>query len=156
MKTTIRTYSHNEELISERRDHIAQSVAPLFVKKGYDRTSIREIAKACRMSMGALYYYVGSKEDVLQIMMDYDLHLYADFLKEIVSSVDTLRPTDALVKAIDQFFRATAAAQDFVLFFYHETKSLQPSAREIIMERERSLVTQFEKVPKSGLFHGGV
>ena len=67
----MRTFSSNEGLVSERREHIAKSVAPLFVKKGYGQTSIREIARACEMSMGHLYYYIGSKEDVLQIMMDY-------------------------------------------------------------------------------------
>jgi AcrR family transcriptional regulator len=150
----IRTYSHNKELVSERREHIARSVAPLFVKKGYGHTSIREIAQACGMSMGHLYYYIGGKDDVLQIMMDYDLHLYSDFIKQIVISFESLPPTDALVKTIDQFFRATDAASDFTLFFYQETKSLQPDARKIIMDRERGLVAEFENLLRRGCYSG--
>jgi AcrR family transcriptional regulator len=146
MKGSIRTYSSNKDLVSERREHIAKSVAPLLVKKGYGQTSIREIAIACGMSMGHLYYYIGGKEDVLEIMMDYDLHLYTDFVRQIVSSFEALSPTDALVKTIDGFFRAMDAASDFTLFFYQETKNLQPDARKIIMDRERSLVLEFEKL----------
>ena len=146
MGTGIRTFSSNEGLVSERREHIAKSVAPLFVRKGYGQTSIREIAKACGMSMGHLYYYIGGKEDVLQIMMDYDLHFYVNLVKKIISSSRYLSPTEALVTVIDQFFRATDAASDFTLFFYQETKNLQPDARKIIMDRERSLVLEFEKL----------
>jgi AcrR family transcriptional regulator len=151
---TIRTYSQNERLISERREHIARCVAPLFVKKGYERTSIREIADACHMSMGHLYYYIGGKEDVLQIMMDYDLHFYTDFVKSIVSKTESMRPTDALVEVIDKYFRATDAAGDFTLFFYQETKNLQPDAQTIIMERECSLVAEFEKLLRRGCLEG--
>ncbi len=151
---TIRTYSQNERLITERREHIAKSVAPLFVKKGYERTSIREIADVCHMSMGHLYYYIGGKEDVLQIMMDYDLHFYNDFVKSIVNNTESMRPTDALVAVIDQYFRATAAAGDFTLFFYQETKNLHPEAQAIIMEREKSLVAEFEKLLRRGCLSG--
>jgi AcrR family transcriptional regulator len=133
-------------LVTERREHIAKSVAPLFVKKGYGQTSIREIAKACDMSMGHLYYYIGGKEDVLQIMMDYDLHFYVNLVKKIISSSRSLSPTEALITVIDQFFRATDAASDFTLFFYQETKNLHADARKIIMDRERSLVSEFEKL----------
>jgi AcrR family transcriptional regulator len=133
-------------LVTERREHIAKSVAPLFVKQGYGQTSIREIAKACDMSMGHLYYYIGGKEDVLQIMMDYDLHFYVNLVKKIISSSRSLSPTEALITVIDQFFRATDAASDFTLFFYQETKNLHADARKIIMDRERSLVSEFEKL----------
>jgi len=129
-------------------------VAPILVKKGYGQTSIRDIAKACSMSMGHLYYYIGGKEDVLQIMMDYDLHLYSDFIKQAVISFKSLRPTEALIKTIDHFIRATDAASDFTLFFYQETKNLQADARKIIMDREKSLVAEFEKLLKRGCDNG--
>ena len=149
-KTAIRTYSRNRKLINERRDHIAQSVAPLFVRKGYERTSIREIAEACGMSMGALYYYVGGKEDILQIMMDYDLTLYTRFVKEIVGSSDSLPPREGLKRVLEQYFKASNDSQDLTLFFFQETKCLTPGAREIIKGRERSLVAEFEKLLSRG------
>jgi TetR/AcrR family transcriptional regulator, cholesterol catabolism regulator len=149
-KSAIRTYSRNNKLIAQRRGHIAQSVAPLFVKKGYDRTSMREIAESCDMSMGALYYYVGGKEDILQIMLDYDLTLYTGFVKELVDSSRSLRARDALIKVLEQYFRASDAEQDLTLFFYQETKCLHPGAREVIQGRERSLVAEFEKLLSRG------
>lgn len=146
----IRTYSRNKKLIAQRRDHIAQRVAPLFVKKGYERTSIREIAESCGMSIGALYYYVGGKEDILQIMLDYDLTLYINMVREMVESSRSLRAKDALIKVLEQYYMASDASQDLTLFFYQETKSLHSKAREVIKERERSLVAEFENLLKRG------
>lgn len=146
----IRTYSRNNTLIAQRRDHIAQCVAPLFVKKGYEGTSIREIAECCGMSMGALYYYVGGKEDILQIMLDYDLNLYTKMVKELVDSSRSLQAREALIKVIEQYLRASDASQDLTLFFYQETKCLHPNAREVIMGRERKLVAEFERLLNRG------
>jgi len=149
-KNSIRTYSNNSELVSERRAHIARSVAPLFVKKGYQRTSIRDIARACGMSMGHLYYYIGSKEDVLQLMMDYDQHFYTYFVQQMVADYSSFSPTEALIKIIDELFRGVAGIHDFMRFFYQELKNLQPAAREIIMEREKQLIAEFEKLLRRG------
>jgi TetR/AcrR family transcriptional regulator, cholesterol catabolism regulator len=153
-KTDIRTYSHNSELVSERREHIAKSVAPLFVKQGYERTTIRDIAKACGMSMGHLYYYIGSKEDILGIMMDYDQHFYTDFVKGMIASYDSLKPTEALIKIIDALYRGIADIPDFTRFFYQEIKNLQPDARNIVWERERALIAEFEKLLQRGCDSG--
>jgi TetR/AcrR family transcriptional regulator, cholesterol catabolism regulator len=149
-KTDIRTYSRNAELVSERREHIAKSVAPLFVKQGYERTTIRDIARVCGMSMGHLYYYIGSKEDILGIMMDYDQHFYTDFVKHMIASYSSLNPTDALVKVIDDLYRGMDKIPDFTRFFYQEMKNLQPDARRIVMSRERDLMAEFEKMLRRG------
>ncbi|MCX6005806.1 MAG: TetR/AcrR family transcriptional regulator [Chloroflexi bacterium] len=150
----IRTYSRNTELVSERREHIAKSVAPLFVKQGYERTTIRDIAKVCGMSMGHLYYYIGSKEDILGIMMDYDQHFYTDFVKQMIASYDSLSPTDALIKVIDDLYRGMAGIPDFTRFFYQEMKNLQRDARRVIMDRERTLMAEFEKMLQRGCDSG--
>ena len=51
--------------LKEKHVKIAEAAAALFVEKGFHNTSIREIAKACGMSMGNLYHYIKSKDDVL-------------------------------------------------------------------------------------------
>jgi AcrR family transcriptional regulator len=44
---------------------IVDGACRLFFKKGYHGTTIREIAIASGMSMGQLYHYISSKDDVL-------------------------------------------------------------------------------------------
>ena len=71
--TNVRTACKDGALIDTRRRQIVQAAATLFVKKGYFQTSIREIAEASGMSIGALYHYIGSKDDILFLLTDLGL-----------------------------------------------------------------------------------
>lgn len=148
-KPDIRTYSNNTELISERREHIARCAAPLLLKQGYDRTSIRDIAKACGMSMGHLYYYIGSKEDIFQIVIDYDDRFFTN-VEQVATSYNTLTPTEALIKVIDRYFRGMVEANKFARFYYQEMRNLQPELRERIFQREIKFIAEFEKLLRKG------
>lgn len=46
----------------DRREQIVAAAAALFAEKGYDRTSMRDIAGATGILSGSLYYYFSSKE----------------------------------------------------------------------------------------------
>jgi AcrR family transcriptional regulator len=39
--------------------------ARVFASRGYDRTSMRDLARAARMSLSGMYYYTRGKEDLL-------------------------------------------------------------------------------------------
>ena len=42
----------------------------LFKEKGFHRTTTREIAKAAGFSIGTLYEYIRTKEDILYLVCD--------------------------------------------------------------------------------------
>ena len=146
MEHSIRTYSKDDELVASRREEIARSAARVFVKKGYDSTSVREIIDACGMSTGTLYHYVGSKEDILYLVINHGLLRYTDFFEEIAAGLDTMSPTEALIRAIREYYRRIDGFQDFTVFIYQETKSLQSSARQSVLDAERRLVSVFERL----------
>lgn len=47
------------------RDRILDEAAALFIRHGYNATSLRDIADAVGMKAGSLYYHFASKEDLL-------------------------------------------------------------------------------------------
>lgn len=154
MQETIRTFSKDIQLVRARREHIAECAAKVLVKKGYDRTSIREIAEACGMALGTLYHYVGSKQDILYLVINHGLSRYADFFDQIVVSLDAMSPTEALKHAIQEFYRRLDGFQDFTVFTYQETKNLHSSARQSVFDAERRLVAAFEKILERGCMGG--
>lgn len=149
MPSSIRTYSQDKELVNLRREQIAKSTARLFVKKGYDKTTIREIAKACCMSIGTLYHYIGSKEDILGLVFDYVMSSSLQ-LSERVSIYDTLPPTEAMQKAIEDYCQSVNDIQDMILLAYQESKSLQRRDRERTFEQEKVLISVFERILARG------
>ncbi len=107
-----------------RRAEIYQKALDLFVKKGYDATSMSMIAKALNMSKPNLYYYCSSKEELL-----YQIHL-DDLQKRFVPILDEAEkihdPEDRIAHFLRRFtLMCTASPASRVLV--HELRSLRKS-----------------------------
>ena len=50
---------------NRKRKKICDTAAKLFVEKGFERTTIRDIADAGKFNSASLYYYFEDKEDIL-------------------------------------------------------------------------------------------
>ncbi len=55
---------------SNQRSLILCKAAFLFRQNGYERTTVREIAKALNLTSGSLFYHYASKEDLLVAVME--------------------------------------------------------------------------------------
>ncbi|MGQ0453610.1 TetR/AcrR family transcriptional regulator, partial [Bacillus sp. SS-TM] len=56
----------------------------LFKQKGFPRTTTREIAKAAGFSIGTLYEYIRTKDDVLYLVCDSIYEHVKERLEEVV------------------------------------------------------------------------
>jgi len=50
---------------SDRKAEIRRRAAEVFAERGFDRASIRDVAKATGLSLAGLYYYYKGKEEIL-------------------------------------------------------------------------------------------
>lgn len=64
-----RTSSQFEELREQSRSKILDAALKLFGQKGYESTSISQIAKEAGVSKGLMYNYFHSKEDLINAIM---------------------------------------------------------------------------------------
>src|SRR5690625_1977256 len=60
----------DQRLIEKRREQMIQGAITLFKEKGFHRTTTREIAQESGFSIGTLYEYIRTKEDVLFLVVD--------------------------------------------------------------------------------------
>jgi AcrR family transcriptional regulator len=94
-----------EEQKEKRRSEILAVALDLFIRKGYAATKISDIAQNVGMSVGLLFHYFKSKEN-----------LYEELIKLGVSGpMETMAPTD---KNPLEFFEDTAKQ----LFYYIKTQ----------------------------------
>jgi AcrR family transcriptional regulator len=112
-----------------RQTEIYQKALDLFVKKGYDATSMSMIAKALKMSKPNLYYYCPSKEELLyQIHLDDLQKLFVPILDEAEKIQD---PKDRIAHFLRRFtLMCTASPASRVLV--HELRSLSKRHHEQI------------------------
>lgn len=65
--------SGRRKINEEKWRQILEAAAETFAAKGYEATTIRDIARAVGMLGGSLYYYIDTKEDLLYALID-DFH----------------------------------------------------------------------------------
>ncbi len=63
--TVEHTTTRRERRIAARRKRILEAASAIFIEKGYERATTREIADAADVSEGTLYNYFASKRDLL-------------------------------------------------------------------------------------------
>jgi AcrR family transcriptional regulator len=62
------TAALGEEQLKSTHERILDVALDLFLEKGYDKTSLREIAQQLGFSKAALYYHFASKEDIFMAL----------------------------------------------------------------------------------------
>jgi AcrR family transcriptional regulator len=60
-----------ERKSNETRQQIFETALELFRRKGFERTTMRDVARAAKLSLGASYYYFPSKEAIVMAYYDY-------------------------------------------------------------------------------------
>jgi len=74
---------------SVRMNEILDVADYLFFTKGYDATTINDIAKKMGVAQGMLYYYFKSKEEILEKLLD----RHADSLMTEIKNIIDLNST---------------------------------------------------------------
>ncbi len=64
----VATQIKNKELVRERRRQIVDAAVPLFIERGYHKTTTRALAQATGLSIGSMYEYITTKDDVLYLV----------------------------------------------------------------------------------------
>ncbi|WP_080873583.1 TetR/AcrR family transcriptional regulator [Oceanobacillus timonensis] len=97
----------------DKKEEIMQAAIHLFSKKGYDATSVQEIANECKISKGTLYNFFDSKEELLiQVIR----HNHQKMLQqaENLSLDSSLPPKEKLIQKLVVQFDGIRENKDFM------------------------------------------
>lgn len=110
-----------------RRSEIAQIAAQLFAAKGYHATGMSELAGAVGLGKGALYYHIGSKEELLYDISARHVEEMVAFGEELVAR-DDLTPVEKVRDLSRQLMRTIAANLPELTVFFREVRTLSGDA----------------------------
>ncbi len=140
----IPTQIKNADLVARRRRQIVDAAVPLFIEKGFHKTTTRQIARAAGFSIGSLYEYVSCKEDVLYMVCD---AIHAEVKQAVGDALArTDRGRDALAAVIREYFLVCHRMSDHILMIYQETQSLPLQWRKKVLENEIAITGIFVDV----------
>jgi len=140
--------------LNSRRVQIIRAAAGLFVRKGILGTTVREIARASGITVGTLYHYINTKTDIISLILEEELGVINDFIREGGDLLLQVGPVEALHQAIDRYFRVVAEIQDLTLFWYQETRNLLPAQRKKLLAYEYLFAETFNKILVAGCKSG--
>lgn len=128
------TQVKNPDLVERRRRQIVDAAAKLFIAQGFHKTTTRQIARAAGVSIGSLYEYVASKEDVLYLVCEF---IHQEVERGVAEAMQrTSVGKEVLAEVIREYFLVCHRMSDFILLIYQETRSLPAQWRKRVLENE--------------------
>lgn len=76
----------SNEVQAEKRNMIVEVAYKLFIKKGLEKTSIRDIASLAEVNVNTLYYYFRTKAEIVICCVEYGLEKISKGIFESISS----------------------------------------------------------------------
>ena len=135
-----------------RRQAIIDTSAHVFARQGYHATGITELCAANDLGKGALYHYIGSKEELLAAIHDRvmdEVMAGAERVAEVGGS-----PTQQLAMLGDELLDVIHRYPDHVWVFLHEFPALTGERAEQFRVRRRSYEQRVESVLRAGIEAG--
>jgi len=142
----------DQVLVEERRNQIFECARELFCRKGYHGTGIRELSKETEISLGNLYNYISTKEDILSIVHEKTYEIVLKALRD--GTRDILDPTDKMRQMIHIELRTMDEYQDLVMLLYQESHILSKESLTIMLKNEEIHVGMFKEVIEDGMAAG--
>jgi len=120
-----------------RRQALIRASARLFREKGYDATTVRDIAAAVGMRSGSPFYHFKNKQEILKAVMEEGLHQGFDRIVAALSKVTTVPARfRALVRT--QYGILHDDGSEFIAVLLYDWRSLPPEyMQEIIRVKDR-------------------
>jgi TetR/AcrR family transcriptional regulator, cholesterol catabolism regulator len=135
-----------------RRQVIIDTSAPVFAQHGYHATGIMQLCAANDLGKGALYHYIGSKEELLAAIHDRvmdEVMLGAERVAEAGGS-----PSQQLAMLGDELLDVIHRYPDHVWVFLHEFPALTGERAETFRQRRHAYEQRVEAVLQAGVDTG--
>jgi TetR/AcrR family transcriptional regulator, cholesterol catabolism regulator len=127
------------------RNRVFEVAAEVFHRKGYDNTSMSDVATAAGLTKAGLYHHVSSKESLLYTVLDFGLDLTESYVMKPLEAIAD--PLERLKTMIELHLRLVLEERNLeVTGLLHECKTLSPADQARINRRKKEYVNMSTKV----------
>jgi AcrR family transcriptional regulator len=141
-KKEVQANIKNARLIDVRRKQIIEGAMQVFAAKGFHGATVREIAEAAGLTMGTMYNYVRSKEDILYIVYDFMTTILTEGLKKAIEQ--TKDPREKVSAALKHNLELIYQYRDVILFLYREAGNYDRESVRSVLAQETKYIEVFE------------
>jgi AcrR family transcriptional regulator len=114
--------------MADKREHILVAAEDLFAEKGFDGTSVRDIAQQAGVNLAMISYYFGSKEKLLESLIEFRAGYVYGILEEL-NKDETLNPWDKIDRLVDFYVDRILNNLRFHNIMYQESSTRSEDIR---------------------------
>jgi len=121
---------------NERLAEIYRTAAQIILRKGYDATSVNDIANALGMTKAGLYHYINGKKELLFDIMNFGL---GELDEEVAAPAKAIAdPAARLRFIVASHARLVTLGQGAITILVDEVTALTPAQQRKITQRKRA------------------
>jgi AcrR family transcriptional regulator len=133
------------ETVVDSRQEILRTAARLFQQRGYDATSMNDVAAALKLSKGGLYHHFQSKDEILYEIMNHAMEITQERVLNPVRSIAD--PEERLRALIRLHIEVVLSPRDReITVMLHENHPLPPALRKRINIRKKDYIHFLESL----------
>jgi AcrR family transcriptional regulator len=141
-----------ENTVVKNLERIFSATLKISNKKGFQAMSMRDLGRETQLSMGALYSYFSSKEDLLAMLQHQRRMITRRILEECIEKESD--PVAMLRAAILAHLYLSEAMQPWFYFSYMEAKNLSRGEQELAVASELYTEKLFADILTQGQTRG--
>jgi TetR/AcrR family transcriptional regulator, cholesterol catabolism regulator len=130
------------------KEDILEASARIFGAKGFDATSMQDIAEAVHVQKASLYYHFDSKQEILAAILDHALDIINITLEAVIGQ--SLSPDEKLRQAMVSYLQTIANNRDLSAVLLFEFRSLDPELKTRLAPRRE----KFERLWRDLILEG--
>jgi len=104
----------------KRKQELIDSAERLFLKKGYEKTSVSDIVKGINVAQGTFYYHFFSKSDILEAVVEKNISVLMNKLLNI-AGIKNVEAAERLNEIINILFRYGTDKDEVQAYMHQES-----------------------------------
>jgi TetR/AcrR family transcriptional regulator, cholesterol catabolism regulator len=152
--TTITRTRKRNMSANDRLQQICRAASNLFFEKGFWQTTTKEIAEACNISVGTLFYHIKSKYDFPILFNKVHINDVDKWEKEVREIMENAEPEQTLRMAVRKVVQLIDLRDRIILFWSNTAQHLEWEQLEDIVNTELRVVAIFKEIIDKGCGEG--
>lgn len=141
-----------EESQIQRKREIYQASVDLFSRKGFQETSMREIAAAVGMGKSSLYDYFRSKDEILVFVIEEEAQYLSEKAEEIAGQ--DLSPEERLRQIMQAHMKHLQTNRNLMARLSLEAQNLKPESLKRFQELRYRYQNRVASIIEEGIAQG--
>ncbi len=113
----------NGKRYENQMERLLEHAARIFCDKGYEGASMRDLSRACGMSLAGLYHYFSSKEELLYLIQKHSFRTIIDQVRRRLAASDD--PEERVRIFIENHLEYFLANKEAMKVLTHEDETLK-------------------------------